>query len=164
MTFQAPPTTPTTTTLPSAVTTPTSLYAHIKAAIASGLEDQQDIAEAAIAALTESERRRWLLQLVRYEVSRIQRAEVRRTEIRVRTDIAAGADPTTARRLLMEQSFILPDGRWVEWLKATADDHLARAGWLLTQENSIRDTRLAHEEAAQTIIAAGVTCLADLDN
>lgn len=142
---------------------PPTLYGHIRDAIADGMDDSEQITARVIDELSDEEQENWLHRLVGYEVNRIRRRATRQREIKVRTDIAAGADPTHARRTLMNDSFVLPDGRWVMWLEATADDHLARAGWLRSQEESIRETRVMHEQAARLITEAGVRCLADLD-
>lgn len=64
--------------------------------------------------------------------------------------------------LLLQESFLLPDGRRVAWLDASAADHLARAGWHRGLADAAVLNAARHEAAAQTILDAGVTCLRDL--
>ena len=58
--------------------------------------------------------------------------------------------------------FALPDGRWVTWSDATAADHRARAEWQNGYANSCMVDAARHIEAAATIEAHGVKCLAQI--
>jgi hypothetical protein len=116
--------------------------------------------EAAKAVLASREHRQLLLPLLVWRAHKVTRQETRAVERRVRK---AGVASPDARRELIERGFILPDGRFVEWLYATADEHLARAGWQRDNARAIVADAELHEEAAKRITEAGVTCLADLE-
>ena len=146
------------------VKTPKSLHSIITKLLEDGLDDTDEIASAAVQALTRVEREHWLHSLVLREVTLLQRQRVHRHEVAVRREIEHGVDPITARRALAADSFALPDGRRVPWLLATADEHLARAGWLEGQQHALGQTRALHEEAARLITENSVTCLADLSD
>lgn len=66
------------------------------------------------------------------------------------------------RETLYFDMFPLPDGTFVEWGKATAAQHRARAQWL--RQRSADDLAAAadHEAAADAIDAADAVCLNDL--
>lgn len=82
-------------------------------------------------------------------------------------ELLAGAttpeDRVAARRALVGRSFPV-EGKWVAWYDATPADHRLRAQWQRRHAGAcIADADL-HEEAADEIEAAGVTCLRDLDD
>lgn len=58
--------------------------------------------------------------------------------------------------------FILPDGEYVGYLAATADQHAARAEWLTSAAAIVSAAADHHQACAETIRAAGVRCLAEL--
>lgn len=69
----------------------------------------------------------------------------------------------SARAELVARTFTLPDGTFVDWLRATADQHRRRAGWQRQHAADCERDAELHERAAITIEGAGVSCLADLD-
>lgn len=101
--------------------------------------------------------------LVVMKARQLQRGNTRTIEHEVDARIADGEDPLSVRRKLSQSHFSLPDSTYVEWLGATAEQHLARAGWLRLQADTTVATAERHEAAAAAIRAAGVTCLRDLE-
>ena len=91
------------------------------------------------------------------------RGETRAIEQEVDHRIADGEDPISVRRKLAQSSFALPDGTYVDWLDATAEQHRARAGWSRHQSSSLVADAERHEAAASAITTAGVSCLRDLE-
>lgn len=67
-----------------------------------------------------------------------------------------------ARAALLGEGFSI-SGRWVLWSQATAEEHRARAQYLRSMAASTLDTAKRHEQAADDIEAAGVTCLAEIN-
>jgi hypothetical protein len=116
--------------------------------------------QAAKAVLDSREHRQLLLPLLVWRAHKVTRQETRAVEREVRK---AGMDAPAARQELVGRTFALPDGRLVGWLEATAEDHLARAGWQRDHARAIVADAELHEEAAKRITDAGVTCLADLE-
>lgn len=97
----------------------------------------------------------------------LDRTRTRHAEDGVRTSavgqtLGDAVSGPAARAALMERSFSLPDGRFVEWLSATADDHRMRARWQRANATGARLDAELHEAAAAVIVEHGVTCLADL--
>lgn len=90
----------------------------------------------------------------------IARSIVRRVEQDF--DAEAMTDPE-ARSALAGRSFALPDGRMVRWDEATEGEHLLRAGWQRRLAGGLVADAERHEAAAEMIRAAGVRCLAELD-
>lgn len=68
-----------------------------------------------------------------------------------------------ARQLLVAAQFVTPDGRWVTWGTATAEDHLARAEWQRGHAQACVTDADRHEYAAHLIAANNVTCLDEID-
>ena len=68
-----------------------------------------------------------------------------------------------ARQALVATRFVLPDGQWVTWGQATAEDHRARAGWLRGLASTITTGAQRHEHAADLIDSHDATCLDDID-
>lgn len=106
-------------------------------------------------------------KILRAEVARQARAITRDKERDVATRLSTARtkkDRATARRELITSTFPLCDGRAVNWLDATAEDHELRAEWLQTHADSTLRTRQLHVDAAAEIRKTkGATCLADLD-
>lgn len=63
---------------------------------------------------------------------------------------------------LLATRFALPDGRWVLWSEATAEDHLARAAMQDGLARSCSVDAERHRQAAALIEQRGVTCLAEI--
>lgn len=67
---------------------------------------------------------------------------------------------------LAKERFALADGTVVDWLKATADDHLARISYLRSIQarynQGVDETVRRHERAIEAIESAGVTCLEEV--
>lgn len=102
------------------------------------------------------------------EAQNLHRARTRRIEQQVDRDLAGDppldlAGRAEARRALVAEQFVLPDGTWVNWLDATADEHRARAGWLRNLAAATLATAARHQQAAAEIESAGVLCLRDLE-
>lgn len=67
-----------------------------------------------------------------------------------------------ARAKVMNEDFVV-SGRTVLWATATAEEHRERAQYLESMSASILNTAQRHREAADKIEAAGVTCLAEIN-
>lgn len=123
--------------------------------------DPEEAADKVLASLSTKQVREIARPLLVWEATRAQRIHTRSIERKV----AAAPDKQTrsdARRELIDRGFWLPDGRYVDWLKASADEHLERAEWLRGRAGAFVQTAVSHEEAAAEIREAGVSCLADL--
>lgn len=93
----------------------------------------------------------------------LARAKMRARAKTRRVEQAAASGSPDARRRLVSEKFALPDtGEWVSWGEATSEQHRARAGWLRDHADRTLATATRHEQAADDIDAAGVTCLNDL--
>jgi hypothetical protein len=89
----------------------------------------------------------------RGRVRRIEAATVRRGVPVTRSDRA---------RLLVE-TFPLPNGERVAWGAATVEQHEQRIGMLQRHVDGVLVTIDRHQLAIETIVAAGVTCLAEVE-
>jgi len=63
---------------------------------------------------------------------------------------------------LIETTFALPNGTRVPWLKATAEEHRARADWQRHLAGGCLANAEHHETAAEMIETAGVVCLEEI--
>lgn len=127
------------------------------------LENGATPEEAAALVIDQPEYRDHLMASLRTRAALILRNINRAAEHRAEDQWQHG-NPLAARRELVGHTFALPDGRFVEWTKATAADHRARAQWQRRYMASIqRDIRL-HEVAAQVIEEAGVECLDQIES
>lgn len=99
------------------------------------------------------------------------RAEVRQEEEKVRASNGFKVDPsmfdtglTAAQKLrgLLEASVWIPSVGLIAWGDVTAEQHRARAAYLLAQASSITKTARSHEAAARLIERSQVRCLRDL--
>jgi hypothetical protein len=111
----------------------------------------------------------FLLPVMAGAVGQQRRSEVRLVERRVfprsaRRVLGAASDVVTMRSELVGASFALGDGRLVEWLKATVDEHLARIAYLQKFVAGIDTTIAAHQEAIARIQKFGGTCLGDIED
>lgn len=140
--------------------TPTGIYGLLGALIDDGVDPD----DAASRIVRRRDIRDLVLPLVAEEARHTARSRTRTIEQRVDRLLAVSPDARCeARRTLVDERFILPDGRFVAWLDATADDHRQRAGWLRRQARAVEQTACRHELAAAEIEAAGVSCLRELE-
>lgn len=124
----------------------------------------EEAVDSVIANAKVDERHEFLRELLLAEAKSASRSRTHTRERRCAARIAAGGDPVTARRELVSDSFLLPDGEWVRHLEASADQHLARSGWLKVQAKGLYATAQFHEDCATAITSAKASCLADLDS
>lgn len=139
-----------------------TLRSFIADRLAAG-DDRDQIIDAVIAMPEFAE---FAHRLVAATVANQARAMVRDHEHQVDAALAVARtaqDRAAARRQLIGDTFLLPDGTAVRWLEATAEQHDARAEWLESHAAAVMATADRHRVAAAEIRAAGVSCLADLD-
>lgn len=75
---------------------------------------------------------------------------------------AKGPSPLALRFGVSRDGFMLPDGTYVGYLAATADQHRERSQWLIAATEVVAAAAAHHRACADAITAAGVTCLAQL--
>ena len=91
-----------------------------------------------------------------------------RAQVRIGTHAAEASMPTTGSPSLEQleamdsNTIYLPDGRKIEWLDMTAEDHRSRGQWFEKRGKSMLATAKKHYAAADEIEKRGVTCLRDL--
>lgn len=107
-------------------------------------------------ALTDSELRALARPLVEWQAKKIYRDTTRKIEV------TADLTEPTSRQTLVARQFPLPDGRWVTWGQATADDHRLRAGWQRNHADACVADAVRHEDAAALLDTRKVRCLDDL--
>jgi L-lactate utilization protein LutC len=145
------------------VTHRTDLRAMIAHEVAGGL-GPRDAAQAAVAQLSAEQLRDSVMPIA----EGLARDVIRRQARRVEDDAFAVVEETgefsvvLGREELVAQHFALPDGRWVRWDTATADDHIARAQWQETYASACTIDAQRHRQAAAFISQNGVTCLAEI--
>jgi len=102
--------------------------------------------------------------LVRHECRNQYRATVRDLEAEPTTVVTTSESKTdpSARSEFLTYHFYNGE-KWVLWDTATVDDHEKRIAYQLTLRNGIDRDIEKHRWAIQQITAAGVTCLADLN-
>lgn len=100
-------------------------------------------------------------RLLRSEAQHAYRWVVRGNEDRAAEDLAAGVDWSSAQKNLLGNKFPLR-GRFIEWNKATAQQHRERGEFHMQFSNTHAEKAQLHFEAADAIEKAGVQCLADL--
>lgn len=112
-----------------------------------------------------------LLPVVLDEVRRVHRLTVRASEEEAFADTssdtateAAVVQTTALRGSLLGRTVFVPERGLVPWGKATVDDHRARIDYLEAKIGGLKRTIGRHEAAIRIITAAGVTCLAEVDN
>lgn len=71
-------------------------------------------------------------------------------------------NPIEVRRALAKNEFALLDGTWVEWLKATPEQHEQRASALRQQVAGVLASVSLHERCAEVIREHGVSCLGEV--
>lgn len=111
-----------------------------------------------------------LVEVIAEEIAHVRRALVARQEKQQLDEIFAAAKSRgrkivpipVARSAVFEETFRLGDGRRVEWGKATAEEHEARASFLEKMANSTLATAKRHRDAAAAIRSAGVQCLEEI--
>jgi hypothetical protein len=109
----------------------------------------------------------FLMPVMANAVAGSRRGEVRATERRVfspRRELGGTFDMVAARSEMVDKAFAVGDGRLVEWLKATVDDHLARIEYLRKFVAGVEVTIASHEEAIAQIRAHNVTCLGEIED
>lgn len=140
-----------------------SLSDVVRGLVEGGETDDWAITEAVLAVMPLESLRSAARHQVHVDVRNARRKWARDVEAQLgppaRLDRAAWVSKAA---LLLQESFLLPDGRRVAWLDASAADHLARAGWHRGLADAAVLNAARHEAAAQTILDAGVTCLRDL--
>jgi hypothetical protein len=100
---------------------------------------------------------------VRNDMRIVMREQTRGAEHRAFGSVEGKAlDVLSDRAQLVDQYFCLEDGRWVLWLQATVEDHLDRAAWQRKLASGHVTDAEHHEQAADLISAAGVSCLEEL--
>lgn len=139
-----------------------SIYAALRGRVESG-DDPEAAADAVLWTMRKADLAAIVRPLLVNEARRSQRANVRQIEAEAFRRIADGEDPVSVRRKLSETTFVLPSGEYVSWLDATVDQHLARAGWQRSLASACTTDAERHESAAESIRAAGVSCLRDLE-
>ncbi len=142
-----------------------SMYQRMRA-IAEDYTDVSDATYAYIDGLTVDELRVELFPHARQSMRILMRDEVRGVEDEVWGDADDGDElfTPTPKRLekLIGKRFALPDGRFVHWLTATADEHRLRADMQRRNAAGCAKSAERHEHAAEMIEAAGALCLADI--
>lgn len=116
-----------------------------------------DAVRKTIASLSTEQLEAAVSRLLTWHVRKRLRARTRQIERR-----AQSGSPEARKQLLREKE-ALPDGRFVAFGQMTADDHLARAGWLRSHANDTLRTVAMHEEAAARILNAGARCLDEIE-
>ena len=106
----------------------------------------------------------WATELLVARVHLVSRSRTRTVERSVVAGLrdVRGRNRASVRKRLASHGFALPDGTWVGWLDATADQHRERAAWLRSKAEGTIETAVSHEQAAKEIDRAGVACLKDL--
>lgn len=127
-----------------------------------GLEGRPGLAaDAVMNDLRLTDHQRSVLSGIIYEAcALIDRHRVRRMEIENRPGRIADVNGDRAR--LMLETFALGDGRRVAWGEATVADHKARIELLAKLRDGIAASIQRHQEAIDELLAAGVSCLNDL--
>ena len=72
------------------------------------------------------------------------------------------ADPQAERRNALDQQFY-NGSKWVTWGEATIDDHQSRIDYMTRDRDGIDRDIARHAEAIDMLLAAGATCLNDLE-
>lgn len=92
-----------------------------------------------------------------------RRSKTRSVERRISLgSVYSGESSVDQRRVRLERTFALPDGRRVSWAEATEEDHLARIAYLEKHVSGIRQTMGEHQRAVDLIREHGVSCLAEI--
>lgn len=141
----------------------TTVYEALRKSVKGGATPDE-AADQLIAKMRKADLAALVRPLLVVHAQRYSRIATAALEREVDRRIAEGEDPISVRRKLSESSFALPDGRYVTWLDATADDHRARAAWQRGQAASCVADAERHEVAAAAIEAAGVSCLREIEH
>lgn len=136
----------------------TGFYSEAISLMEEGME-----AEDAVASLLK--RKEFMPNIVKLLAGQL-RAQYRATTSRPAEQEAATAlvsgNVESARSQLLGHSFALPNGKFVPWVEATADEHRARSMWQRNRARSITQDATLHEFAAQLIEEAGVRNLGEI--
>lgn len=134
-----------------------TIYARLRELV---LDDGLDPAAAADLVLADPAFLELVRPLIIGQAARFVRADTRAAERKVAA--AGGLTRPEARRLLAGRSFATPDGRFVAWLDATADDHEARSGWLRGQAAACIETAHLHARAAELLRSTDAGSLSEV--
>jgi hypothetical protein len=147
------------------------MTATIHELISAAIDAEPDASAVAIAdGLIARVRKVDLLPLLVEAVEHIQRHRVRNREqaaFRAVFGSRSGVvleTPSAAFRVLYADTFRLGDGRVVSWGKANVEEHRQRIALLTKLRDGIDITIARHHEAIARIEAAGVTCLAEIED
>ena len=138
-----------------------TIYQAVGRLLAAG-HDPEAAASLALQGMTKAQLIAFVLPEVERLARSVERNRVRRVERRTLPVTGGDTSPDKLKALLVE-AFLLPDGELVFWGSATAEQHLARAGWQRRNAAEVLEDAVRHERAAEMIVAAGVSCLDDLD-
>jgi hypothetical protein len=141
------------------------LYRTLRTAAESRPHDRPiDVATDLLGSLRKAD----LLELVAEEIASIQRTRTRGLEAeafpppRSNGSVSERLGVVDPLKALRSETFKLGDGREVEWLLATVDQHRQRVDYLERLRAGIAVTIDRHRQAIDQIESAGATCLADL--
>jgi len=121
----------------------------------------EDVADklATILRLTRTQREVLMPLLIGYCANR-DRCRVRHVE---RAEAPQpGQQRRTTYRDLLALTFALPDGTVTTWGAATIDQHQQRIDLLAKQRDGLQVTINQHQAAIEQIVAAGASCLAEV--
>lgn len=148
-----------------------SLRALVNQYVDDGIEDPDEITDRIFDDVDRDELLEMVRPVVRWQVRSSLRNVVRSLERRAfpSTPVASNGRPGTEGTVLDElrnllgSGFRLPSGDWVTWGEATVSQHQERAAFMRELADSSLETASQHERAAEMIMEAGVTCLAEIE-
>jgi len=145
--------------------TPRDLYSQMHD-IADSCDDVNEVTRQWLASMDAEEMAVLYFPLARVEVRNHLRNKVRGLEHRVFGGEAPSGDESVSlpelRKQMLGQSVFVPCAGMVPWGAVTASQHLDRAEFLRKiAAGNIRSAEV-HEQTAQELIAAGVTCLDEI--
>lgn len=108
-----------------------------------------------------------LLPVIAWAVGHQRREAVRTVERKARVGLRSVAglgdhDVVGARKELLEATFATPSGR-VLWRLATVEQHRERIAYMRVLRDGYNADIKAHEDAIAAIVAAGVSCLGEIE-
>lgn len=141
---------------------PQTIYGGLRSLVEQGT-DPETAADSLLAKTRKVDLATFVRPLLVIYARQCERKDTRRQEEEADIRLAHGEDPISVRRKLSECTFSLPDGRRVAWLDASAEDHRSRADWQRHHATACLSDASRHDDAADEIDAAGVSCLRDLE-
>lgn len=138
-----------------------TVYQKLRSKVDAGCSPEE-AAEQVIRSTPKTELAALVFPLLVVHARRFIRHGLRDIENEAHRLIDSGEDPLVVRRKLSQTEFALPDGRYVSWGQATAEDHRLRAQWQRAHSASCIEDAERHEAAAALIETAGVSCLDSL--